>query len=291
MIAGAALAALALSGFGSHASKGRVIDPTDLASVFLVPHVQVSQKPRHNQLKLTRLDIVGVRKREPSLKAISNRVGFVILAKNVFILNRPFLKVANLTTFPMNPYSYVTVDQPRWCLAKILESNVNVRCSVAWRVVGLERIELFGSRERSTHIFLNHDAVDIGTLQHLSMTRSLLGGSRTGPGRAGGGDIGRNRPAIIPPLALGGPPKPVCGNPEYAGEYGHGYASKGRHNPRMSVSKIEDPQTSGRYSVPVGTLIWGAIFALAAYLGKVWAEHRYGKVIERERPHHDGDGG
>jgi hypothetical protein len=78
--------------------------------------------------------------------------------------------------------------------------------------------------------------------------------------------------------------------PKNASEGRNDDAGKRRNNAVVLVKKEKLPQDEGRDSVPVDTLIWGAILALSAYLGKVWAEHRYEGVVDHKRRRQRGKG-
>ncbi len=90
-------------------------------------------------------------------------------------------------------------------------------------------------------------------------------------------------------LLLPGNPKFLGGLPKDEGECRDQKASRSGNKPVMIVQPNAYPQDEGRYSIPIGALIWGAILAFATYLGIVWTDYRHRKIVERYAPR-DRDG-
>jgi hypothetical protein len=113
---------------------------------------------------------------------------------------------------------------------------------------------------------------------------SLGSDARLPLGGASGYLAGVRRMLAVEVLAMRDRPELFGRPPERERESRDGEASGSGDNSVVVVKPIEQPQNRGRYDIPTGALIWGAILALAAYFGKVWAEYRYRKVVERNTP-------
>ena len=137
-----------------------------------------------------------------------------------------------------------------------------------------ERDKLLLSEVESLRVFSSEESFLDGNVLNKNIRPQLLFGTL---------------PAHLD-LPLSGAPKLLRGQPKDASEEGHSQTREGRHNAVMFVENNKAAQNKGRYDVPVFTLVWGAVLALAAYLGKVWAEHRYERVVERERRRCRGEG-
>jgi len=90
-------------------------------------------------------------------------------------------------------------------------------------------------------------------------------------------------------LALTDAPKALRGLPKNPGEGRDRNAREGRDDAVVGVGEHEEAPQEGRYDIVAGALIWGAVFAFAAYLGKVCAENRYRKIVDRERTRQHGE--
>lgn len=119
----------------------------------------------------------------------------------------------------------------------------------------------------------------------FSRVCGFLGRPGASQGRPGGDDTSKSTFASVFALLPGFPPKLFGGPPQHAGKEGDNGASKRGHQPAMIVKPVDGSQDRGRYNVPTLAVIWGAILALAAYFGKVWADERYGHVVaDEQRP-------
>ena len=77
-----------------------------------------------------------------------------------------------------------------------------------------------------------------------------------------------------PRLFLASGPKLLGALPENPGESGHSNSGERRDKTVVFVEANEEAPDNGRDDVPLLAMVWGAILALAAYLGIVWTDYR-----------------
>ncbi len=86
-------------------------------------------------------------------------------------------------------------------------------------------------------------------------------------------------------LSLGRGPQFLSRAPQDASENRDSDPRKASHKAVMVIKETKPPQGYGRYDVPIFAGLYIAILIFAAYCGVVWADHRYDRVIDRERRH------